>query len=229
MCAFTAPDCYFCWRICMHNFLPDISPQRAAFVIWHYWWQQYLNQVSAGTDSKLALIDALGFGPSSSNPSAVPCSQIGLQIFVWSFQRAEMFSSVHTGCLLTTGQEVGVASLDTPTRSNTAKHNFTVLSLTDTKGHPLPLALFQSWLLLPRRCALWIILAVAEGNFTTRSLSPQMHTMKSWGSKSVLEREMIMSLHQIFIYRNYLEAAGSPPWVHFLSFVFPSISVLLGP
>lgn len=83
MCTFTAPDCYFCWRICMHNFLPDITPQRAAFVIWHYWWQQYLNQVSAGTDSKLALVDALGFGPSSSNPSAVPCSQNGLQIFVW--------------------------------------------------------------------------------------------------------------------------------------------------
>lgn len=40
---------------------------------------------------------------------------------------------------------------------------------------------------------------------------------------------MIMSLHQIFIYRNDLEEAGSPPWVHFLSFLFSTISVLLGP
>lgn len=40
---------------------------------------------------------------------------------------------------------------------------------------------------------------------------------------------MIISLHQIFISRNDLEAVGSPPWVHFLSFLFPSISVLSGP
>lgn len=59
-------------------------------------------------------------------------------------------------------------------------------------------------------------------------LNSRMRTLKSCGSKSALKSEMIMGLHQIFIYRNDLEPFGSPLWIHFLSFLFPSISVLLG-